>query len=156
MAVTAAFVAVATIIAERSGPLIGGLITTLPISAGPVYVFLALDHDTRFLADTALGSLAINPAIAVYALAYVLLSQGHDRLFSIGIAFLLWLVLAPIIHEFSWTLVAAILFNAAVLPHALSLRGHCVMSRSREYLCAGLILRYARWRSPCLWRLSLR
>ncbi|HVG50998.1 MAG TPA: hypothetical protein VM867_05135, partial [Xanthobacteraceae bacterium] len=71
MAVTAAFVVVATVAAERSGPLIGGLITTLPISAGPVYMFLALDHNTQFLADTALGSLAVNPVIAVYALIYV-------------------------------------------------------------------------------------
>ena len=30
---------------------------TLPISAGPVYIFLALDHDAHFIAQSALGSL---------------------------------------------------------------------------------------------------
>ena len=45
MVVTAAFLLAATITAERAGPLIGGLVATLPISAGPVYIFLALDHD---------------------------------------------------------------------------------------------------------------
>ena len=48
MAVTAGFLLAATVTAERAGPLIGGLVATLPISAGPVYIFLALDHDARF------------------------------------------------------------------------------------------------------------
>ena len=29
---------------ERAGPRLGSMIATLPVSAGPVYVFLALDH----------------------------------------------------------------------------------------------------------------
>ena len=36
MAVTAAFLLAATVTAERAGPLIGGLVATLPISAGPI------------------------------------------------------------------------------------------------------------------------
>jgi hypothetical protein len=39
MAVTALFVSVATIIAERLGAAVGALVATLPVSAGPVYVF---------------------------------------------------------------------------------------------------------------------
>src|SRR6266571_2648525 len=44
MAITAAFVVTASIVTERSGPVIGALIATLPISAGPSYVFLAQRH----------------------------------------------------------------------------------------------------------------
>ena len=51
MAVTAAFLLLATVVAERAGPLVGGLVATLPISAGPVYIFLALDHDAHFIAE---------------------------------------------------------------------------------------------------------
>src|ERR1700747_542609 len=58
MAVTALFVSVATVIAERLGPTIGALVATLPVSAGPVYVFLALDHDTAFISASAVASLA--------------------------------------------------------------------------------------------------
>ena len=50
MAVAAAFVVSASIITERSGPVIGALIATLPISAGPSYTFLALDHDAACIA----------------------------------------------------------------------------------------------------------
>ena len=51
MAITAAFVVTASVVTERSGPVIGALIATLPISAGPSYVFLALDHDAAFIAE---------------------------------------------------------------------------------------------------------
>ena len=37
MAVSAAFVVVASIITERSGPVIGALVATLPVSAGPAW-----------------------------------------------------------------------------------------------------------------------
>ena len=49
MAVTAGFVLAATVTAERAGPLVGGLVATLPLGAGPVYVFLALDHGAHFI-----------------------------------------------------------------------------------------------------------
>ena len=62
MAITAAFVVSASVITERSGPVIGALVATLPISAGPSYVFLALDHDAAFIAEGALASLPINAA----------------------------------------------------------------------------------------------
>jgi hypothetical protein len=42
MVVAALFVSVATIVAERLGAMVGALVATLPVSAGPVYVFLAL------------------------------------------------------------------------------------------------------------------
>ncbi len=56
MAVTAAFLLAATVTAERAGPLIGGLVATLPISAGPIYIFLAIDHGAHFVGISALGT----------------------------------------------------------------------------------------------------
>src|SRR5665811_2110040 len=70
MAITAGFVLAATVTAERAGPLVGGLVATLPIGAGPVYVFLALDHDVQFIAQSAVASLAINAVNVVFALVY--------------------------------------------------------------------------------------
>jgi hypothetical protein len=121
MIVTAAFVAAATLIAERSGPLVGGLVATLPISAGPVYVFLALDHPASFLADSAVASLAINPVIAAFALACAFLAQRHGRVLSILAALALWLVLAMIVHALAWTAVTACLLNIVALPVCLFL-----------------------------------
>src|SRR3954469_24031910 len=73
MAIAAAFVVTASIITERSGPVIGALVATLPVSAGPSYVFLALDHDAAFIAQGALASLPVNAATIVMALTYAVL-----------------------------------------------------------------------------------
>jgi hypothetical protein len=121
MGITAGFVVAATLVAERTGPLVGGLVATLPISAGPVYAFLALEHNTQFLADSAAASLAINPAIAAYLLFYAYLAQSRGWAMSISLAFALWLALAIVIHVFQWTLGWAIAFNVIVLPVALLL-----------------------------------
>src|SRR3954464_4112874 len=82
MAVTAAFVISASVITERSGPVIGALVATLPISAGPSYVFLAQDHDAAFIAQGALASLPINAATMFLGLAYVVQAQRHGALLS--------------------------------------------------------------------------
>ncbi len=79
MAVTAGFVIAATVIAERAGPLIGALIVTLPISAGPAYVFVALDHDAQFVARAALASVLNNVPTVLYTVGFVLLAQRFRR-----------------------------------------------------------------------------
>src|SRR5438046_7146000 len=94
MAITAGFVVSASLIAERSGPVIGALVATLPISAGPSYVFLALDHDAAFIAQGALASLPINAATVFLGLTYVVLAQRHSALVSCGAAVAVWIALA--------------------------------------------------------------
>src|SRR5260370_7542679 len=61
MAVTAAFIVSASVITERSGPAIGALVATLPISAGPSYVFLALDHPAPFIAPAPPATPPVTP-----------------------------------------------------------------------------------------------
>jgi len=115
MAVTAAFLLTATIIAERAGPLVGGLVATLPISAGPVYIFLALDHDAHFIAQCALGSLVTNAFNIAFALTYALLAQKRSLAVSLGGAFLAWLALIWAGAWVPWTLGSAVVLNIAVL-----------------------------------------
>src|ERR671937_9126 len=111
MAISAAFVVSASIIAERSGPVIGALVATLPISAGPSYVFLALDHDAAFIAEGALASLPINAATIYLGLTYVVLAQRHSALLSATAAVAVWLALASMIRLFQWTLAAGLIAN---------------------------------------------
>ena len=111
MAITAAFVVSASVITERSGPVIGALVATLPISAGPSYVFLALDHDAAFIAEGALASLPINAATIFLALTYSVLAQRFSLWISAGAAMVVWLVLATIIRHLEWTLPAGVIVN---------------------------------------------
>src|SRR3954467_15617466 len=109
MAVTAAFVIVASVITERSGPVIGALVATLPISAGPSYVFLALDHDAAFIAEGALASLPINAATLFFGLTYVVLAQRRDALVSFAGAAAVWLALAALSRTVQWSLAGGLL-----------------------------------------------
>lgn len=111
MAITAAFVVTASVITERSGPVIGALVATLPISAGPSYVFLALDHDAAFIAEGALASLPINAATVFLGLTYVVLAQRRSALVSCAVALAAWIALASIIRMFQWTLLAGLIAN---------------------------------------------
>jgi len=112
MAITAAFVVSASVITERSGPVIGALVATLPISAGPSYVFLALDHDAAFIAEGALASLPINAATIFLGLTYVVLAQRRSVMVSCGAAVTVWIVLASIIRSVPWTLAGGLIVNA--------------------------------------------
>ena len=112
MAITAAFVVTASVITERSGPVIGALIATLPISAGPSYVFLALDHDAAFIAEGALASLPINAATIFLGLTYVLLAQRRSALVSAGAAIAVWIALASIVRLFHGSLMSGLIVNA--------------------------------------------
>ncbi len=125
MAIAALFVIGATVAAERAGPAIGALIATLPVSAGPAYVFLALDHDAAFVSYSALASFAMNAATAVYAVAYVLLAQRFGFAVSVPAAFLVWLCLAVLFTGLGDDTLPAFLLNLAVFPVAfLAVRGY--------------------------------
>ena len=115
MAITAGFVLAATITAERAGPLVGGLVATLPLGAGPVYVFLALDHGASFIAASAVNSLAINTVNVIFALTYAMLAQKRSLVTSLSVAMLVWVALAWTVHEISWTVTTAVLLNIVVV-----------------------------------------
>jgi hypothetical protein len=119
MAVTAAFLLAATVTAERAGPLVGGLVATLPISAGPIYIFLAIDHGAHFVGESALGSLVGNVANICFALTYSLLAQKRSLLVSLFAAFVVWFALAWAASFVTWSLTTAIAYNVAVLAMAL-------------------------------------
>jgi hypothetical protein len=112
MAVTAAFVVSASVITERSGPVIGALIATLPISAGPSYVFLALDHNAAFIAEGALASLPINAATIFLGLTYVVLAQRQSATVSCLSAVAVWIALASVIRTIHWSLAGGLIANA--------------------------------------------
>jgi hypothetical protein len=114
MAVTALFVTAATIIAERLGATVGALVATLPVSAGPVYVFLALDHDAAFISSSAVASLALNSATAIYLTAYVLLAQRCSMWLSISLAFAIWLVVVLVLSPVHWTAWSVFILNLIV------------------------------------------
>src|SRR5271167_3038532 len=111
MAVAAAFVVTASFVAERAGALVGAMVVTLPIGAGPAYILLALDHGAAFIADSTVASLAIHAASGIFGMAYVLTAQRHSFAVTIAVTIATWIVCALAIRAVTWSVSGAILLN---------------------------------------------
>src|SRR5690348_9551343 len=114
MAMTAAVVVFISIVVERSGPFIGAMIAALPTAAGAAYVILAIEHPPSFIAASAIGSMVIGAAVAVFAAVYAILAQRHGLVLSLGLSLLVWFACAAVLRQFNWTPLSALVLNAAV------------------------------------------
>jgi hypothetical protein len=114
MAIGASVVIAATVAAERAGPLIGALVATLPVSAGPSYFFLAFEQDAQFFSQSALGSLLLNASTAIYATTYVLLSQRNPFIICVPAAMIAWLGSFFLFSKFAQNGTAAAILNVGI------------------------------------------
>jgi hypothetical protein len=135
MAATAVVVVTASLVAERVGALIGAMIATLPIAAGPAYILLALDHDAQFIADSTVASLAVHAANGLFGTAYVFAAQRCSFAVTIAIAVAAWFGCALVIRSTEWSLTGAIVLCAATYA-----------------ACVPLVQRYLHVRVPAIAR----
>src|SRR5512132_4421333 len=70
LVLTPLLIAAASLAGRRWGPAVGGWFVGLPLTSGPIALFLALDHGAGFAAAAAVGSLAGALAEAAFCLAY--------------------------------------------------------------------------------------
>jgi hypothetical protein len=109
--VTTVFVVICSLITERAGALIGALVVTLPTSAGPVYVFLAMEHDASFVAGAAIGGLIMVAVNAAFCLVYAAAAQRHGIVASFAAAFATWIALALLTGSLTWTFAGVIVLS---------------------------------------------
>jgi hypothetical protein len=119
MVTSAAIVVIASLIVERAGPFLGAMVATLPISAGPAYVFLAYEHGPAFIERSSLASLVVNAATAGFIAVYAALARRHGVLLSLGAALGFWLASAWLASRFPWSLPSAVALNAAAYGGAI-------------------------------------
>src|SRR5262245_10092424 len=117
---TATVVVAASVVVERSGPFLGAVVAALPTSAGATYTILAIEHSPAFVAESAVGSIAANPAVAFFALVYAWLARSTGLLFSLGVALLVWMAWIVVLQPFPWTLTAAIILNVIVYSFTIA------------------------------------
>jgi hypothetical protein len=113
LTITAGFVVLASWTAERAGPLIGAMVVTLPVAAGPAYVFLALDHDAPFIAASAVTSVVSNAATIVFCTLYSVLAQSRGRMTSLLLSFGVWILLVTLLRPLGNALLTAVAANIA-------------------------------------------
>ena len=115
MLASALVVVLATTVAERVGAFWGALITSLPISAGPIYVLLAFEHDASFLSESAIGSLTATTATSVYLLALTWLCPRLHIAAAIPLSVFCWLLVAAALRPIALTVISAGALTVGVL-----------------------------------------
>src|SRR4051812_49581812 len=74
MLTSAVVVVTASLVVERTGPFVGAMVATLPISAGPAHAYLAAEHGAALVAESALISLSVNAPPRAFVVTYALLA----------------------------------------------------------------------------------
>lgn len=115
MLASASIVVVATMAAEKAGPFWGALIASLPVSAGPIYVLLGLEHDAAFIAESAIGSMAATAATSVYMLALALLCPRVPIVVAVPVGLALWFASILGVRQLPWDLVSATALTVGAL-----------------------------------------
>ena len=91
-------VAVATVVARRWGPTIGGIIIGFPLSTGPIFLFLAIDQGLDFAARATVGILYALVGLAAFALTYALASLRTGWIGSLATAALLFFAVSAMVR----------------------------------------------------------
>ena len=100
--------------------MIGSLVATLPVSAGPAFVFLSLDQGPPFIAAAALAGFVATIGTILFATVYAIVAQRQRMIISLLCAHATWLTFAFGSRFFDWTLgratlLAIVVFSAAIV-----------------------------------------
>ena len=105
--------------AERLGPFFGSLVATLPVSTGPIYVFLAIDRGPQFISDSALMGVAGVPATVAFVAVHALVAQRSATFVSWLAATAAWWTCAMLLQLRQWSFVEACALFAVVFAGAI-------------------------------------
>jgi hypothetical protein len=78
LVLTPLLIAAVTLAARRWGPGVGGWLAGLPLTSGPVSVFLALEQGPVFAGRAAVGTLAGLIGVACFCVVYARFSRTHS------------------------------------------------------------------------------
>ena len=84
---------------ERLGPFLGSMIATLPVSTGPIYVFLAIDHGPQFISDAARMGMVATTATIAFIGAHAMVAQIRATFLSWLAATASWFVAAWLLQQ---------------------------------------------------------
>lgn len=128
MLAAAVIVLLAAKVVERIDPFLGAMVATLPISAGPNYVFLAMEHGAVFISQSALVSLTINAGTSAFITIYAFLAQRMGAVSSTAGGMLGWLVVALLLADLAPPLPVALAINFGGLLLAVVATRHLIVA----------------------------
>jgi hypothetical protein len=120
---TPLLIALATLAARRWGPAVGGWIAGLPLTSGPVSVFLAVEQAPAFAARAACGTLLGLIAVAFFCVAYARSAKNSAWLRSTTLGLAFYSLVTWAISLSSFGLMVSILLALPALAVALIVLG---------------------------------
>lgn len=116
-------IACVTMIGRRWGTRIAGMFAAMPVVAGPIAMFLALEQGPEFGAHAAVGAIAATAALLVFFIAYAWASRRFEWPAALACGLLAWfaagLVIASLpsrIDLAATVALVALLLTPALMP----------------------------------------
>jgi hypothetical protein len=97
--VAPSLVALATLIARRYGPGVGGWVVGFPIVAGPILLFFSVEQGPAFAADAARATLLGIVSLASFGLVYAWVARRRGWVISLLSGWLSFATLTWVLHE---------------------------------------------------------
>jgi len=119
-----------TLAARRWGPMVGGWIIALPLTSGPILVFLAAGQGPTFAAAAAVGSLAGLAAIAAFCAVYSAAARRLGPAASFAVASPFFFVAGTLLQP---VLDAPIWLPLAIVVVAIALAGGFIPTGGAEH-----------------------
>lgn len=135
-----ALIGMVTWAGRRWGAGVAGRLSTFPLVAGPILIFITLEQGASFAAQAAGAATAAIPAFAAFALAYAWLAKRHGWMPSLCGAYLtyagmasliLWarapLLLSVVLDVLALLLAARLMRTSGVVQRPRAVRGELVL-----------------------------
>jgi len=113
-------VALATLAARRWGPSVGGIVVGFPLSAGPIFLFLALEQGLAYAQQAVVGILLGMVGAVAFALAYAAAAKRTSWLISLASATATFAVASATVGAIDWTLSGSSIIAFLVLCVAIT------------------------------------
>jgi uncharacterized membrane protein (GlpM family) len=96
LTVTPLLMLVISLSARRWGNLIAGILAGMPLTSGPIFVYLAIEQDARFVAHAAAGALSGTTSVLISYLCYIAFTKHNTVLLACAGALLAFIISAAI------------------------------------------------------------
>jgi hypothetical protein len=116
---TPILIALVTLAARRWGPAVGGWFVGLPLTSGPVSVFLAIEQGRAFAATSARASILGLVAVAVFSTTYALVARRQGPAICLVAGFMAYAVATVLIRSVNLSISGTAAFTVATLCVAL-------------------------------------
>lgn len=106
---------VATWAGRKYGHNVSGLLIGLPLNAGPIALFLALQHGDAFASESSKGIIFGAVSLALYATVYAWLSKRFNLLLCIAGGWLAYFAATLVLNQVDFSLLITFLLSALAL-----------------------------------------